>query len=86
MASYELVFKKSVARDLRELPKKDLQRVLARIRELSANPRPQACEKLSGLPRYRIRQGNYRIVYEIQDQRLVVLIVKVAHRKSVYRA
>lgn len=85
MASYELAFKRSVATDLRQLPKKDLQRVLARIRDLSRDPRPPGCEKLSGLPRYRIRQGNYRIVYEIRDERLIVLIVKVAHRKDVYR-
>ena len=85
MASYELAFKKSVAKDLRALPKKDLQRVLARIRELSVNPRPRGCEKLVGFERYRIRQSNYRIVYAIQDTRLVVLIVKVAHRKDVYR-
>jgi mRNA interferase RelE/StbE len=85
MASYEIVFRKSVAKDLRVLPKKDVQRVLTRIRELSSNPRPQGCEKLSGLERYRIRQSNYRIVYEIQNARLIVLIVKVAHRKDVYR-
>lgn len=85
MADYELSFKTSVAKDLRVLPKKDLQRILKRIRSLPTNPRPPGCEKLSGLERYRIRQGKYRVVYEVLDQRLVVLIVKVAHRSDVYR-
>lgn len=85
MASYELVFKRSVAKDLRDLPNKEVARVLQRINALADDPRPSGCEKLSGLERYRIRQGDYRIVYEIQGRRLVVLIVKVGHRKDVYR-
>jgi mRNA interferase RelE/StbE len=86
MASYELFFKKSVAKDLRGLPKQDVQRILERIRALANDPRPAGCEKLSGLERYRIRQGTYRIVYEIEDARLIVLIVKVGRRRDVYRA
>ena len=85
MAGYELVFKRSVAKDLRVLPKQDLQRVLKRIRGLADDPRPAGCEKLSGQERYRVRQGRYRVVYEIHDDRLVVLIVKVAHRAATYR-
>ena len=85
MANYELVFKKSVAKDLRPLPKQDIKRLLNRIEALAEDPRPAGCEKLSGLERYRIRQGKYRVVYEIRDRRLVVLIVKVAHRRDVYR-
>lgn len=85
MASYELVFKKSVAKDLRALPKRDVQRIVERISALADDPRPPGCEKLSGFERYRLRQGVYRIVYEIEDGRLVVLIVKVAHRRDVYR-
>jgi mRNA interferase RelE/StbE len=85
MASYELVFKVSVAKDLRNLPRQDLQRVLKRIRSLAEDPRAAGCEKLSGQERYRVRQGNYRIIYEIQDQRLIVIVVKVAHRREVYR-
>ena len=85
MASYELVFKRSVAKDLRELPRREVARILERIRALTDDPRPPGCEKLSGLERYRIRRGDYRIVYEIQDHRLVVLIVKVGHRKDVYK-
>ena len=85
MASYELVFKKSVAKDLRALPSADVKRILQRIRALAHDPRPTGCEKLSGQERYRVRQGAYRIVYEIEDSRLVVLVVKVGHRRDVYR-
>jgi mRNA interferase RelE/StbE len=85
MASYRLAFKSSVARDLRAIPNADVARLLARIQALAENPRPPGCEKLSGLPRYRIRQGVYRIVYEIRDDVLLVLVVKVGHRRDVYR-
>lgn len=85
MASYELVFRKSVAKDLRALPNRDVARVLEYIRMLASEPRPAGCEKLSGEERYRVRQGVYRIIYEIEDTRLVVLIVKVGHRRDVYR-
>jgi mRNA interferase RelE/StbE len=85
MASYDLVFKKSVAKDLRDLPKQDIKRIMQRIRSLADDPRPAGCEKLSSLERYRVRQGSYRIIYEIKDDRLIVLIVKVGHRRDVYR-
>ncbi len=86
MASYELAFKKSVAKDLRVFPKADVQRIVRRMQALADDPRPAGCEKLSGQERYRVRQGVYRIVYEIRDERLVVLIVKVGHRREVYRS
>jgi mRNA interferase RelE/StbE len=85
MASYELVFRKSVAKDLRPLPKQHVKKIVQRIEALSEDPRPPGCEKLSGQERYRIRQGIYRIVYEIEDRRLVVLVVRVAHGRDVYR-
>ena len=85
MASYELRFKKSVAKDLRAFPKQDVANILERIRALAEEPRPRGCEKLSGLERYRVRQGSYRIIYEIEDRQLIVLIVKVGHRRDVYR-
>jgi len=85
MASYELAFKKSVAKDLRRLPRQDARRILERIRSLVDDPRPFGCEKLSSLERYRIRVGVYRVIYEIQDRMLMVLVVKVAHRGDVYR-
>jgi mRNA interferase RelE/StbE len=86
MASYELKVKKSVARDLRAVPKADLKRILQRIQSLTDDPRPPGCEKLSGQERYRVRQGNYRIIYEIDDGVLTVLVVKVGHRRDVYRS
>ena len=86
MASYELIFRKSVAKDLRVFPKRDVKRIMQRIRSLADEPRPPGCEKLSGRERYRIRQGDYRIIYEIEDGRLTVLIVKVGHRRDVYRS
>ncbi len=85
MAIYELTFRKSVARDLRPLPKQDVVRILRRIRSLADDPRPAGCEKLSGQERYRVRQGRYRIIYEIEDTRLTVLVVKVGHRREIYR-
>jgi mRNA interferase RelE/StbE len=86
MASYELVFKKSVANDLRRLPQQDVRRILDCIRSLADDPRPFGCEKLSGLERYRVRVGVYRVIYEIRDRILMVLIVKIAHRGDVYRS
>lgn len=86
MASYDLVFKKSVAKDLRAFPNQDVKRIMQRIRSLADDPRPAGCEKLSGQERYRVRQGVYRIVYEIEDDKLTVLVVKVGHRRDVYRS
>jgi mRNA interferase RelE/StbE len=85
MASYKLVFKRSVAKDFRPIPRKDAARLLRRIDALREEPRPVGCEKLSALERYRIRQGRYRVVYEITDECLIVTVVKVAHRRHVYR-
>lgn len=85
MASYKLVFKKSVSKDLRPIPNKDVARILQRMEELRENPRPVGSEKLSGQERYRLRQGVYRIIYEVEDGLLVVTVVKVAHRKNVYK-
>lgn len=85
MASYRLVFKRSVARDLRGVPNTDVARILACIENLARDPRPPGCEKLVGRDCYRIRQGSYRIVYEIRDQTLVVIVIRVAHRRDVYR-
>ena len=85
MASYELAFRKSVARDLRAFPKQDVLRIIRRIKSLADDPRPAGCEKLSGQERNRVRQGSYRIIYEIEDARLIVLVVKVGHRRDIYR-
>ncbi|TCO74707.1 type II toxin-antitoxin system RelE family toxin [Chromatocurvus halotolerans] len=84
MAKYKLFFKASVAKDLRAIPKKDVTRILQRIDALQDQPRPAGCEKLSGEERFRVRQGNYRIVYEIEDLYLIVTVIRVGHRRQVY--
>jgi mRNA interferase RelE/StbE len=85
MANYKLTFKKSVAKDLRGLPVSDVKKILARIDTLADNPRCAGSVKLSSQERYRIRQGLYRIVYEIRESELVVHVVKVGHRSGVYK-
>jgi mRNA interferase RelE/StbE len=85
MANYKLRFKKSVAKDLRNIPKKDIQRILAQIDLLAKDPRAEGCVKLSSQQQYRVRVGLYRIIYEIQDAALVVQVVKVGHRSNVYK-
>ena len=85
MASYKVTFKKSISKDLRDIPNKDVKSILKRIHELSNNPRAVGCVKLSNQERYRVRQGIYRIIYEIRDSELVITIVKVAHRSTVYK-
>ena len=85
MAEFEIYFKESVWKDLKKIPQKDLRNILSRIKSLSDDPRPPRCEKLTGQERYRLRQGKYRIVYSIQDIELTVWVVKIGHRKDVYR-
>ena len=86
MEKYRITFKKSVAKDLRIIPKNDIRKILSKIDTLAVNPRGEGCIKLSGQESYRIRQGLYRIVYEIKDDVLVVNVVKVAHRSHVYKS
>ncbi len=86
MAKYEVFIKPSAAKELEGVgTKKDRQRIVARIRELTENPRPPGFQKLSGADKYRIRCGNYRIVYSINDDELLVQIAKIGHRREVYR-
>ena len=85
MAAYSILFRESVRKDVDAIPAKDLQRIMERIGLLADDPHPAGSEKLSGQDRYRIRQGNYRIIYSIQDYELTVWVVKVAHRREVYR-
>ncbi len=85
MEKYRIELKKSVQKDFESIPRKDLQRIVAAIGSLSDNPRPPQSKKLSGLEQYRLRQGNYRILYSIQDDVLIVFVVAVGHRKEIYR-
>jgi mRNA interferase RelE/StbE len=82
--SYRLEVKRSAAKEIGDLPKADCQRVVAKIQRLASNPRPNGCEKLSGAEKYRIRQGDYRILYEIDDSTKLVTIVKVGNRREIY--
>lgn len=86
MAKYEVLIKPSAVKEIESLPRKDRQRIFLRIESLADSPRPAGCRKLSSRDDFRIRQGQYRIVYKIEDDQLVVLVVKVGHRKSVYRS
>ena len=85
MAEYEIFFRESVYKDFQKIPKKDLKKILSKIHNLSSNPRPPGSEKLTGQETFRIRQGNYRILYSIQDNQLTIWVVKVGHRKDIYR-
>ena len=80
MASYRVLIKRSAAKELESVPLKDRRRLVARIEGLAANPRPVGVQKLSGEEKYRLRQGEYRILYEIRDQDSVLVVVKVGHR------
>ena len=87
MANYKLRIKKSAVKELEAISRKsDRQRIATRIESLAQNPRPPGCKKLSGSDRYRIRQGDFRIVYSVEDDELVIYVVKIGNRKSVYKA
>lgn len=85
MEKYRIEIKKSAAKEIENLPAVYLKPILERITLLSRNPRPQGCEKLTADEKYRIRQGPYRIVYLIEDKLLTIYVVKVGHRRDVYR-
>jgi len=86
VARFEVLIKRSAVKEIESIPlKKDRQRAVSTIRRLAENPRPPGSRKLSGRDRYRIRQGSYRIVYAVEDERLIVYVVKVGHRRDVYR-
>jgi mRNA interferase RelE/StbE len=85
VASYRLLVKPSAARELEAVPRRDRVRLVTRIQHLAADPRPPGCEKLSGQENYRVRQGHYRVLYSIDDAEASVVIVKIGHRREVYR-
>lgn len=85
MAKYRIEITSSAAKELSHLPRKDLQRIAARVQALADDPRPPGSRKLCAQERYRIRQGDYRMLYQIEEDVLVVYVVKIAHRRDVYR-
>lgn len=86
MAKYKIEFKKTAVKELNALPNKEIKKIVVAINHLVENPRPTNSKKLSGRERYCIRVGDYRVLYEIEDQVLFIYIIKIAHRKDVYRA
>lgn len=85
MASYKLVFKHSVAQDLRSIPNTDATKILVRIEKLAENPRPIGARKLTRQEKYRLRQGSYRILYTIEEEVVTVTVVKGGQHRDVYR-
>jgi len=85
VGNYKLLIKPSAAKELEAIPQRDRLRIVRKIQALSQNPRPPGCDKLSAEEKYRVRQGWYRIVYSVDDRDQTVLVVKVGHRREVYR-
>ena len=86
MGKYKVVIKQSAVKEIEAIAqKKERQQILSCIGQLAGDPHPPGSKKLSGQDKYRIRQGVYRIVYGIEDKELIVIVVKVGHRKDVYR-
>lgn len=87
MANYEIFIKPSAVKELKAIKtKKDRNRIVRKIKDLAEEPRPSGCKKLAGNNLHRIRRGNFRVVYEILDQKLIVSVIKIGDRKEIYRA
>jgi len=86
MAKYKILIKESAIKELEDVPKKSLKQIIQRIESLAINPRPKDSQKLSAQERYRIHQGDYRIIYSIQDDQTTVQVYKIGHRGEVYRS
>ena len=82
---YKLFIEKVAQKELSKVPHKEQLRIIAAVKNLTENPRPPGVKKLTGRDAWRIRIGNYRIIYEIQEDKLIVLIVHIGHRKDIYR-
>jgi len=82
---YKLEFKKSALKDLKKITPAEAKKIILKIKGLATEPRPFNCIKLTNEEKYRIRVGDYRVLYEIIDDILVINVVKVKHRREVYR-
>ena len=85
MVNYKVLIKPSAIKELNKIPKKDISKITDRIQALAIDPRPSGCEKLTAQNAYRIRQGVYRIVYSIEDDSLIIVVIKIGHRRNVYK-
>ena len=85
MATYKILIKPSAVKELKKIPQKYLKKVVDKIYSLASEPRPLGCEKLTNEEVYRIRYGIFRILYTIEDDKLVVIVIKIGHRKDVYK-
>jgi mRNA interferase RelE/StbE len=85
VGKYRILIKPSAVREIESIPRKDRLRIVRKIQALSQNPRPPGCDKLSAEEKDRVRQGWYRIAYSEDDQNQTVLVVKMGHRREVYR-
>mgnify|MGYP006297717711 FL=1 len=85
MVSYRIFIKRSAAKEIESIPIRYRRKIVSRIQDLSNDPRPNGVKQLSGEEKYRIRQGEYRILYKIDDATITVTVVKVGNRKEVYR-
>jgi len=86
MAKYKILIKESAVKELNDIPPKYLKKIVERLKSLAHNSQPSGCQKLSTKNRYRLRQGDYRIIYSIQDNEMTVHIYKIGHRREVYRS
>lgn len=83
--THKIEILRSAQKQLSKIERKDQSRIIKAIRELAEEPRPQGGKKLSGRPAWRIRIGSYRVIYEIQDERFLVLVIDIGHRREIYR-
>jgi len=84
VANYKILIKPSAVKELKKISNPDFDRITEKIRRLSSDPRPKGCEKLSHQEKYRVRQGNYRIIYLVDDAKQEIIIYKIGHRREVY--
>lgn len=85
MGRFEVQVLPSVRKDLKGIPQKTVRRILKKIETLATDPRPPGCRKLTSGGLYRLRTGSYRILYEIHDEEVIVIVIKVGHRRDVYK-